>query len=142
LRTLRAYRVRTDRVGELVIARNSCLTYKGRVVDVKQVGRELDVRYVLEGSVGRAGNRTRVTAQLVEAETGKHVWANHYDRNPADIFAVPAADEPPKSQVCNRLLAGATGIRTAGPSHRMRRSPSRKESFQKIGPGSRTVDPS
>ena len=88
MRTLRAYRVRTDRVGELVIARNSCLTYKGRVVDVKQVGRESGVRYVLEGSVRKAGNRTRVTAQLVEAETGKHVWANHYDRNLADIFAV------------------------------------------------------
>ena len=71
-----------------VIARNSCFTYKGRVVDVKQVGRELGVRYVLEGSLRKSGNRIRVTAQLVEAETGKHVWAERYDRNLADIFAL------------------------------------------------------
>jgi adenylate cyclase len=71
-----------------VIARNSYFTYKGRAVDVKQVGRELGVRYVLEGGLRRAGNRIRVTAQLVEAETGKHVWAERYDRDLADIFAV------------------------------------------------------
>jgi adenylate cyclase len=69
-----------------VIARNSCFTYKGRAVDVKQVGRELGVRYVLEGSLRKSGNRIRVTAQLVEAETGKHVWAERYDRDLADIF--------------------------------------------------------
>jgi len=63
-----------------VIARNSCLTYKGRAIDVKQVGRELGVRYVLEGSLRKSGNRIRVTAQLVEAETGNHVWAERYDR--------------------------------------------------------------
>jgi adenylate cyclase len=71
-----------------VIARNSCFTYKGRAVDVKQVGRELGVRYVLEGGLRKAGNRIRVTAQLVEAESGKHVWAERYDRDLADIFAV------------------------------------------------------
>jgi len=71
-----------------VIARNSCFTYKGRAVDLKQVGRDLGVRYVLEGSVRKAGNRIRVTAQLVEAESGKHVWAERYDRDLADIFAV------------------------------------------------------
>jgi adenylate cyclase len=71
-----------------VIARNSSFTYKGRAVDVKQVGRELGVRYVLEGSVRRAANRIRVTAQLVEAETGNHVWAERYDRDLADIFAL------------------------------------------------------
>jgi adenylate cyclase len=71
-----------------VIARNSCFTYKGRAVDVKQVGRELGVRYVLEGSLRKSGNRIRVTAQLVEGETGKHVWAERYDRNVADIFAL------------------------------------------------------
>jgi adenylate cyclase len=71
-----------------VIARNSTFTYKGRAVDVKQVGRELGVRYVLEGSVRRSGSRIRVTAQLVEAETGKHVWAERYDRDLADIFAL------------------------------------------------------
>jgi len=71
-----------------VIARNSCFTYKGHAVDVKQVGRELGVRYVLEGSLRKSGNRIRVTAQLVEAEIGNHVWAERYDRDPADIFAV------------------------------------------------------
>ena len=71
-----------------VIARNSSFTYKGRAVDVKQVGRELGVRYVLEGSVRKAGNRIRVTAQLVEAGIGNHVWADRYDRDLADIFAV------------------------------------------------------
>jgi adenylate cyclase len=71
-----------------VIARNSCFTYKGRAVDVRQVGRELGVRYVLEGSVRKAGNRIRVTAQLVEAGTSNHVWAERYDRNLADIFAM------------------------------------------------------
>jgi adenylate cyclase len=71
-----------------VIARNSSFTYKGRAVDVKQIGHELGVRYVLEGSLRKAGNRIRVTAQLVEAETGKHVWAERYDRDLADIFAV------------------------------------------------------
>jgi adenylate cyclase len=71
-----------------VIARNSCFTYKGRAVDVKQVGRELGVRYVVEGGVRKAGNRLRVTAQLLEAETGQHVWAERYDRDLADIFAL------------------------------------------------------
>ena len=71
-----------------VIARNSSFTYKGRAVDVKEIGRELGVRYVLEGSLRKAGNRIRVTSQLVDAETGKHIWAEHYDRDLADIFAV------------------------------------------------------
>jgi adenylate cyclase len=71
-----------------VIARNSSFTCKGRAVDVKEIGRELGVRYVLEGSLRKAGNRIRATAQLVEAETGKHVWAERYDRDLVDIFAV------------------------------------------------------
>jgi adenylate cyclase len=71
-----------------VIARNSSFTYKGRAVDVKEVGHELGLRYVLEGSLRKAGNRIRVTAQLVDAETGRHVWAERYDRDLADIFAL------------------------------------------------------
>ena len=71
-----------------VIARNSSFTFKGRAVDVKQVGRELGVRYVLEGSLRKSGNRIRVTAQLAEAETSNHIWAERYDRDPLDIFAV------------------------------------------------------
>jgi adenylate cyclase len=69
-----------------VIARNSTFVYKGRAVDMKQAGRELDVRYVLEGSLRKAGNRVRVTAQLIEAESGTHVWAERYDRPIGDIF--------------------------------------------------------
>ena len=71
-----------------VIARNSTFTYKGRAVDVKQVGRELGVRYVLEGSVRKVADRVRITAQLVDTSTGAHVWAERYDRNSADIFAL------------------------------------------------------
>jgi len=71
-----------------VIARNSSFTYKGQAVDVKQVGRELGVRYVLEGSVRKAGNRVRITGQLIDATVGNHVWAERYDRELADIFAV------------------------------------------------------
>jgi adenylate cyclase len=71
-----------------VIARNSSSTYKGRAVDVKQVGRDLGVRYVLEGGVRKAGNRIRITAQLIEAESGTHLWAERYDRSLDDIFAV------------------------------------------------------
>lgn len=71
-----------------VIARNSSFTYKGRAIDVKQLGRELGVRYVLEGSVRRAGQRLRVTAQLVDALTGAHVWAERYDRELDDIFEI------------------------------------------------------
>ena len=68
-----------------VIARNSSFTYKGHAVDVKQVARELGVRYVVEGSVRRSGDRVRVTAQLIDAETGNHIWAERYDRE-ARIF--------------------------------------------------------
>jgi adenylate cyclase len=71
-----------------VIARNTTFTYKGRAVDVKQVGRELGVRYVLEGSVRKAADRVRVTGQLIDTETGAHVWAERYDRKADDIFAL------------------------------------------------------
>lgn len=71
-----------------VIARNSSFTYKGRAVGLKQVGRELGVRYVLEGSVRRADNRLRITSQLIEAATDAHVWAERYDRTLDDIFII------------------------------------------------------
>jgi adenylate cyclase len=71
-----------------VIARNSSFTYKGRPVDVKQVAGELGVRYVLEGSVRKGGTRVRITAQLIDATTGNHVWAERYDRELDDIFTV------------------------------------------------------
>jgi TolB-like protein len=69
-----------------VLARNSTFTYKGRAVDVKQLGRDLGARYVLEGSLRKAGNRVRITAQLIEATSGAHVWAERYDRALDDIF--------------------------------------------------------
>jgi adenylate cyclase len=85
-----------------VIARNSSFSYKGKPIDIKQVGRELGVRYVLEGSVRKAGNRVRITGQLIEAETGHHIWADRFEGNYNNIFelqdqvtaAVAAAIEP------------------------------------------------
>jgi TolB-like protein len=71
-----------------VIARNSSFVFRGQAVDVSEVGRKLGVRYVVEGSVRRSGNRVRVTAQLIDAATGNHVWAERYDRDLEDIFAV------------------------------------------------------
>jgi len=71
-----------------VIARNSSFTYKGRAVDVKQVGHELGVRYVLEGSVRKVGSRVRITGQLIDAEDGSHLWAERYDRDLTDVFAL------------------------------------------------------
>jgi adenylate cyclase len=72
----------------LVIARNSSFAYKGNAIDVKQIGRELGVRYVMEGSVRRGGERVRVNAQLIDTETGAHVWAERYDRELTDVFIV------------------------------------------------------
>ena len=74
--------------GLMVISRNSCFTYKGRAVDTRTVGRDLGVRSVLEGSIRRSGNRVRITAQLVDAATGGHLWAERYDRDLTDLFAV------------------------------------------------------
>lgn len=71
-----------------VIARNSSFTYKGRAVDVKQVGHELGVRYVLEGSVRKVGSRVRIAGQLIDAEDGSHLWAERYDRELTDVFAL------------------------------------------------------
>jgi TolB-like protein/class 3 adenylate cyclase/Tfp pilus assembly protein PilF len=72
--------------GLFVIARNSSFAYKGEAVDVKQVGRELGVRYVLEGSVRNSGNRVRITGQLIDAGTGAHIWAEHFDGELDDVF--------------------------------------------------------
>jgi TolB-like protein len=72
-----------------VIARNSSFTYKGKAVDVKQVARELGVRYVLEGSVRKGGNRVRITGQLIDAATGAHIWADRFDGSLDDIFQLP-----------------------------------------------------
>jgi TolB-like protein/Tfp pilus assembly protein PilF len=95
-----------------VIARNSSFVYKDKAVDIRQIGRELGVRYVLEGSVRKSGSRVRITAQLIDAETGKHLWAEHYDSDLTDIFALQ--DEITKKVVAAiepRLLE-AEGIRS------------------------------
>jgi TolB-like protein/class 3 adenylate cyclase/Flp pilus assembly protein TadD len=72
--------------GSFVIGRHTAFTFKGKAVDLKQIGRELNVRYVLEGSVQRGGNRVRVNVQLIDAETGKHLWAERFDKPVADLF--------------------------------------------------------
>jgi len=74
--------------GLFVVARNTAFTYKGKAVKVQDVSKELDVRFVLEGSVRKAGSRVRVTGQLINGETGGHVWADRYDRDLTDIFAI------------------------------------------------------
>ena len=72
--------------GMLVIGRNTAFTFKGKAVGLKQMGRALNVRYVLEGSVQRGANRMRVNVQLVDAETGNHLWAERFDKPLADLF--------------------------------------------------------
>ena len=103
-----------------VIARNSTFTYKGKPVDVKQVGRELGVRYVLEGSVRKAGNRVRVTGQLIDAASGAHIWADRFDRDLTDIFAVQ--DELTRGDhCCAQGQADTREERPVGPKGRNRR---------------------
>ena len=87
----------------LVIARNSTEVYKGKAVDIRQVGRDLDVRYVLEGSVQPAGESLRATAQLIDAKTGNHVWSERFERPAGDIFAVEA-------EITERIAATLTGF--------------------------------
>src|SRR5262249_36311860 len=81
----------------LVIARNTAFTFKGKVMDVKEVARAVDVTHVLEGSVRKVGSRVRITGQLIDAATGGHLWADRYDRDLTDIFAIQ--DEISKSIV-------------------------------------------
>src|SRR5262245_2830912 len=103
--------------GLFVIARNSVFTYKGKPVKVKEVSRDLGVRYVLEGGVQRAGSRVRITAQLVDATTGYHVWAERYDREVRDIFALQ--DEVTQQIVralAVKLTAGERGLMSRVPT--------------------------
>jgi TolB-like protein/class 3 adenylate cyclase len=96
-----------------VIARNSSFTYKGRAIDVKQVGRELGVRYVLEGSVRKAGGRVRITAQLIEADTGAHLWADTFDGSLDDVFDLQDQVATGVSGVIEPTLREAEGKRSA-----------------------------
>ena len=96
-----------------VIARNSSFTYKGQAVDVKQVGRELGVRYVLEGSVRKGGNRVRITAQLVEAESGAHLWADRFDGSLENIFELQDDVAVSVAGIIEPALLAAEGHRSA-----------------------------
>jgi TolB-like protein len=75
-------------VGMLVISRNTAFTYRNKPANTKQIGRELAVRYLLEGSVRRSGNQIRINAQLIDAETDGQLWAERFDRDTSDVFAV------------------------------------------------------
>jgi adenylate cyclase len=97
-----------------IIARNSTFTYKGKPVKVDQVGRDLGVRYVLEGSVRKAGDRVRITAQLVDASTGGHLWAERYDRDLEDIFAL-------QDEVAQKIVAALAVKLTEDEQERLER---------------------
>jgi adenylate cyclase len=97
-----------------VIARNSSFTYKGQAVDVKQVGRELGVRYVLEGSVRKAGNRVRITAQLIDTATGTHLWADRFDGSREDVFDLQDKVASSVAGVIEPALQTAETVRSAG----------------------------
>jgi adenylate cyclase len=109
-----------------VTARNSSFIYKGQPVDVKQVGCELGVRYVLEGSVRKAGSRVRITAQLIDAATGHHLWVDRYDRELADVFAVQ--DELAQ----NITGAIAPGILSAEIHHAQRKEKSQLDAWDRV----------
>ena len=102
--------------GLFVIARNSVFTYKGKAVKVRDVGRELGVRYVLEGGVQRSGSRVRITAQLVDATTGYHIWAERYDREVNDIFAL-------QDEVTQRIVSAMAVKLTEAEKRRLGRPP-------------------
>src|SRR5271169_1726501 len=97
--------------GAVVIGRNTAFTYKGRPVDLRQIGRELNVRYVLEGSVQRGGNRMRVNVQLIDAETGNHLWAERFDKPLADLFDMQDEIVARLAGALNTELVGAEARR-------------------------------
>ena len=96
----------------LVIARNSTFVYKGKALDIKQIGRELGVRYILEGSVRKVGNRIRITAQLIDAKSGAHLWAQHYDRELTDIFQLQDDITQSVTATIEPKLVAAEGVRS------------------------------
>jgi TolB-like protein len=108
-----------------VIARNSSFQFKGRAVDIADVGRKLGVRYVVEGSVRRAGNRIRITAQLIEAEPGSHVWAERYDRDLDDLFAV-------QDDVTERVVWALAGKVSAAEIARSRKPGKQLDSYDAL----------
>src|SRR5437870_5403966 len=99
-----------------VIARNSSFTYKGQAVDVKQVARELGVRYVLEGSVRKGGNRVRITGQLIDASSDSHLWADHFDGSLEDVFDLQDRVALSVAGVIEPTLQAAEMLRSAARS--------------------------
>jgi TolB-like protein len=97
-----------------VIARNSTFTYKGQAIDVKQVGRELGVRYVLEGSVRKVAGRVRITAQLIDALSGRHLWADHFDGSLQDVFELQDQVASSVAGIIEPALQAAETARSAG----------------------------
>jgi TolB-like protein/class 3 adenylate cyclase len=97
--------------GAVVIGRNTAFTYKGKAVDLKQIGRELNVRYILEGSVQHGGNRMRVNVQLIDAETGNHLWAERFDKPLADLFDMQDEIVGRLANALNAQLAAAEARR-------------------------------
>src|SRR5206468_10445770 len=102
--------------GTFVIARNSAFAYKGKAIDVRQVGRELNVRYMLEGSVQRGGNRLRVNVQLIDVETGNHLWAERFDKPVADLFDM-------QDEIVSRLANTLDAELIAAEARRAERTP-------------------
>src|SRR5271167_4392563 len=102
--------------GSFVIARNTAFTYKGRAVDLRQIGRELNVRYALEGSVQRGGNRLRVNVQLIDAETGNHIWAERFEKLVADLFDM-------QDEIVSRLANALDTQLIAAEARRAERAP-------------------
>jgi TolB-like protein/class 3 adenylate cyclase/Flp pilus assembly protein TadD len=103
--------------GAFVIARNTAFTFKGKAVDVKQIGRELDVRYVLEGSVQRGGKRLRVNVQLIDAETGSHLWAERFEKPVADLFDMQDEIVSRLANTLNAQLVDAEAQRAQRSTH-------------------------
>jgi len=103
--------------GAFVIARNTAFTFKGKAVDVKRIGRELNVRYALEGSVQRSGNRLRINVQLIDAETGNHLWADRFDKPVADLFDMQDEIVSRLSNTLDARLMAAAARRAANAPH-------------------------
>ncbi len=103
--------------GSFVIGRHTAFSYKGKALDLKQIGRELSVRYVLEGSVQRGGNRMRVNVQLIDAETGNHLWAERFDKPLADLFDMQDEIVARLARVLNTQLVAAEARRAERAPH-------------------------
>jgi TolB-like protein len=101
--------------GSFVIGRHTAFTYKGKAIDLKQIGRELSVRYVLEGSVQRSGNRLRINVQLIDAETGNHLWAERFDKPVTDLFDM-------QDEIVSRLASTLNAQLIAAEARRAERS--------------------